>query len=99
MIKSFKHKGLEDLFYNGTKKGIRPEHADKIARILDRLNSASDIIDMNYPGSHLHKLTGNLKDQYSVRVSGNWRIFFEFKDGDAYIVNYSDYHKTRCILC
>ncbi|MCI5224249.1 MAG: hypothetical protein D3924_16650, partial [Candidatus Electrothrix sp. AR4] len=30
--------------------------------------------------------------QYSVRVSGNWRIFFEFRDGDAYIVNYADYH-------
>ncbi|XPS88433.1 antitoxin of plasmid maintenance system [Desulfosarcina variabilis str. Montpellier] len=34
MIKSFKHKGLEDFFYDGSKKGIRPEHADKIARIL-----------------------------------------------------------------
>ncbi|MBT8339761.1 MAG: type II toxin-antitoxin system RelE/ParE family toxin [Desulfatitalea sp.] len=92
MIKSFKHKGLEDFFYNGNKKGIRPEHADKIARILDRLNGANDTIDMNYPGSYLHKLTGNLKDLYSVRVSGNWRIFFRFIDGDAYIVNYDDYH-------
>lgn len=92
MIKSFKHKGLEDFFYTGTKKGIRPEHAGKIARILDRLNAASDIIDMNYPGSFLHKLTGNLQGQYSVRVSGNWRIFFQFTDGDAYVVNYDDYH-------
>ncbi|XPS88431.1 HigB3: antitoxin of plasmid maintenance system [Desulfosarcina variabilis str. Montpellier] len=47
---------------------------------------------MNYPGSYLHKLTGNLKGQYSVRVSGNWRIFFKFIDGDAYVVNYDDYH-------
>ncbi|MFO7816247.1 MAG: type II toxin-antitoxin system RelE/ParE family toxin [Desulfovibrionales bacterium] len=47
---------------------------------------------MNYPGSRLYKLAGNLKGQYSVRVSGNWRIFFEFKHGDAYIVNYDDYH-------
>lgn len=92
MIKSFKHKGLEDFFYTGKKKGIRPEHADKIARILDRLNSANDIMDMNYPGSRLHKLAGKLKDQFSVRVSGNWRIFFKFIDGDAYIVNYDDYH-------
>ena len=92
MIKSFKHKGLEDFFYDGSKKGIRPEHADKIARILDRLNGANDIIDMNYPGSYLHKLTGNLKGEYSVRVSGNWRIFFKFIDGDAYVVNYNDYH-------
>ena len=92
MIKSFKHKGLEDFFYTVNKKGIRPEHADKIARILDRLNAANDIIDMNYPGSYLHKLAGKLKDQHSVRVSGNWRIFFKFIDGDAYIVNYGDYH-------
>jgi proteic killer suppression protein len=71
MIKSFKHKGLEDFFYDGSKKGISPEHADKIAIILDRLIVANDIIDMNYPGAYLHKLTENLKGQYSVRVSGN----------------------------
>lgn len=92
MIKSFKHKGLEEFFYTGKKKGIQPEHADKIARILDRLNAADDIRDMNYPGAHLHKLSGNLKNYFSVRVSGNWRIFFQFTDGDAYIVNYGDYH-------
>ena len=92
MIKSFKHKGLEEFFYSGKKKGIRPEQALRLVRILDRLNAAGDIIDMNYPVSYLHKLTGKLKGQYSVRVSGNWRIFFEFKNGDAYIVDYDDYH-------
>ena len=92
MIKSFKHKGLETYYFTGKKKGIRPEHAPRLSRILDRLNAASDIVDMNYPGSFLHKLTGKLKEKYSVRVSGNWRIFFKFKDGDAYIVDYDDYH-------
>ena len=92
MIKSFIHKGLEEFFYTGKKKGIRPEHSKKIARTLDRLNAANDIIDMNYPGSYLHKLSGDKKGQYSVRVSGNWRIFFEFINGDAYIVDYGDYH-------
>lgn len=92
MIKSFKHKGLETFFYSGQKKGIRPEHASKLERILDRLNAAADVRDMNYPGSFLHKLAGKLKDHYSVRVSGNWRVFFEFKEGDAYIVDYDDYH-------
>jgi proteic killer suppression protein len=47
---------------------------------------------MNYPGSFLHQLTGDKKGRYSVRVSGNWRVFFEFIDGDAYIVDYNDYH-------
>jgi len=48
--------------------------------------------DMNYPGSFLHQLKGDKEGQYSVRVSGNWRVFFEFIDGDAFIVDYGDYH-------
>ena len=92
MIKSFKHKGLEDFFYTGKKTGIKPEHADRLGRILDRLNAASEIRDMNYPGSSLHKLAGDKKDQYAVKVSGNWRVFFEFVNGNAYIVDYDDYH-------
>jgi len=92
MIKSFKHKGLKDFFYTGKKKGIKPEHAARVERILDRLNASSEIRDMNYPGSDLHKLVGDKKGQYAVRVSGNWRIFFEFVNGNAYIVDYSDYH-------
>ena len=92
MIKSFKHKGLENFFYTGVKKGIKPEHADRLERILDRLNAAAELKDLDYPGSYLHKLVGDKKDQYAVRVSGNWRLFFEFVDGDAYVVDYEDYH-------
>jgi len=92
MIKSFRHKGLETFFYTGSKKGIRPEHANRLERILDRLNAASNIKDMNYPGSNLHQLSGDKKGQYAVKVSGNWRVFFEFIEGEAYIVDYEDYH-------
>jgi len=92
MIKSFKRKGLEEFFYEGTKKGIKADHAGKLERILDRLNAAKEIKDMNYPGSGLHKLTGDKKGYYAVKVSGNWRVFFEFVDGDAYVVDYGDYH-------
>ncbi len=92
MIKSFKHKGLEKFYYTGNKKGVRPEHCNRLELILDRLDAANDIKDMNYPGSDLHKLSGDKKDQFAVKVSGNWRIFFEFINGDAYIVNYDDYH-------
>ncbi|MBW6519942.1 MAG: type II toxin-antitoxin system RelE/ParE family toxin [Desulfoarculaceae bacterium] len=92
-IKSFKHKGLENFFYSSTKKGIKPEHADKLERILDRLHASSDLKDMNYPSSNLHALSGDRKGQYSVRVSGNWRVIFEFINGDAYIVDYDDYHQ------
>ena len=74
------------------KKGIRPEHANRLERILDRLNAASDIKDMNCPGSYLHQLSGDKKGQYAVKVSGNWRVFFEFIEGEAYFVDYDDYH-------
>lgn len=92
ILKTFKHKGLENFFHSGTKKGIKPEHAGKLERMLDRLNAANDLKDMNYPGSNLHALTGARKGQYSVRVSGNWRLIFEFVNGDAYVVDYDDYH-------
>ncbi len=92
MIKSFRHKGLETFFYTGSKKGIRPEHANMLERILDRLNAARNIKDMNYPGSYLHQLSGDKKGQHAVKVSGNWRVFFEFIEGEAYVVNYDDYH-------
>jgi toxin HigB-1 len=78
--------------HSGSKKGIRSKHSNRLARILDRLNAASDIKDMNYPGSFLHQLSGDKKGFHSVRVSGNWRIFFQFIDGDAYVVDYDDYH-------
>ncbi len=55
MIKSFKHKGIEEFFHTGNKKGIKPEHAGRLELILDRLNAANEVKDMNYPGSNLHK--------------------------------------------
>jgi len=92
VIKSFEHKGLEEFFYNGTKKGIQPKHAQKIADILDRLDASVSIKDMNYPGSNLHKLSCELKGHWAVKVSGNWRITFKFIEGNAYVVDYQDYH-------
>lgn len=92
MIQGFRHKGLGKLFYDGTKKGVQPELVTKIADILDRLDAAATIQDMNYPGSNLHPLKGNLKGHWSVKVSGSWRITFRFENGDAYSVDYTDYH-------
>jgi proteic killer suppression protein len=92
MIKSFIHKGLGDFFYDGTSKGIQTRHASKIEAILDRLDAANEIKDMIYPGSGLHLLLPKKKGRWGVRVSGNWRVTFEFKDGDAFNVNIEDYH-------
>ncbi|MBM3699469.1 MAG: peptidase [Actinobacteria bacterium] len=92
MIKSFRHKGLEDFFLNNVLKGIIPDHAAKIARILDRLDASLSVKDMDLPGFKLHKLSGKDKNIWSVWVNGNWRITFYFEQGDAYVVDYLDYH-------
>ncbi len=92
MIKTFKHKGLKKLFEDDDRSGIQSKHAEKLLDILDRLDAASEVEDMRYPGSRLHQLTGNRKSEWSITVSGNWRITFKFENGDAYVVNYEDYH-------
>ena len=92
MIKSFKHRGLEEFFYNGTKKGIQAKHAEKLAMILDLLDAADNVQVMNFPGAKLHKLNPKQNEIWAVNVSGNWRITFRFVDGDAYIIDYLDYH-------
>jgi proteic killer suppression protein len=92
MIKTFSHKGLEDFFYDGSKKGIQPKHAQKIGDILDLLDAAIRVEDMNFPASGLHQMKGDRKGELAVKVSGNWRITFRFSEGDAYDVNLEDYH-------
>ena len=92
MIKSFSHKGLEKFFLDGVKKGIQTKHAEKLADILDLLDAASEISDMKFPGSSLHPLKGKLKGFWAVKVSGNWRVIFQFKNGNAFNVDYLDYH-------
>ena len=90
MIKSFKHKGLRKFFEIGNSKGIKSEHASKLARILDRLDASLKPSDMNLPGYKLHQLLGKDKRTWSVRVSGNWRVTFQFEDEDAIVVDYRD---------
>lgn len=92
MIKTFAHKGLEDFFYDGSRKGIQPKQAQKIADILDLLDAAVRAGDMNFPGSGLHQMKGDREGEWAVKVSGNWRITFKFSGGHAYQVNLEDYH-------
>ena len=92
MLESFRHKGLEDFFYDGTKKDIQPKHAAKLADILDALDAATVPQDMNFPGSRLHPLQPKKDNRWAVKVSGNWRVTFRFEKGDAYEVDYEDYH-------
>ena len=92
MIKSFVHKGLEDFFYEGKKKGIQPKRGKKLAAIMDRLDAANEIRDMNYPGSYLHLLEPRVNNRWAVKVSGSWQITFRFLEGAASEINYEDYH-------
>ncbi|QIM65270.1 type II toxin-antitoxin system RelE/ParE family toxin [Frederiksenia canicola] len=91
MIKSFKHKGLQQFFEHGITKGLRADHVRKIGGILDLIDRSSQVSDfqMLY---QCHKLKGDRDGIWSMTVSGNWRITFEFINGDAYILNYEDYH-------
>jgi len=92
MIKSFRHKGLEKFYSSGSTKGIQAKHANKLRMQLIALDTAHDIEDLDIPGYRLHRLKGSLKGYWSITVNANWRITFEFTDGNIYIVNYEDYH-------
>jgi proteic killer suppression protein len=92
MIRSFKHKGLEKFYSTGSKKGIQAAHATCLRMQLTALDTAHCIEDLDIPGYRLHQLKGNRKGLWSITVSGNWRVIFEFQEGHVYIVNYEDYH-------
>jgi len=91
-ILSFRHKGLERFFTRGNTAGIQAKHAAKLRLILGRLHVAAEPRDMALPGLRLHPLTGDRKGDWSVAVSGNWRITFEFSGPDVKDVDYEDYH-------
>ncbi len=92
MIQSFKHKGLERFFNTGKKSGIQTNHVNRIRLILGRLNASTSPTDMDLPGLHLHQLSGDRKETWSVRVGGNWRVTFKFDGVHAELVDYEDYH-------
>lgn len=92
VIQSFRNKGLEKFFMEGTTSGVQPSHESRLRLILGRLEAANSPIDMNLPGLRLHQLKGARKGIWSVSVSGNWRVTFAFEGIDAVNVNYEDYH-------
>ena len=91
-IKSFLHKGVKRFFETGSTAGIQAQHADRMGRMLRRLNVASVPQDMDLPGWKLHPLKGSLAGHWAVSVSGNWRLTFRFDGADAELVDYQDYH-------
>lgn len=92
MIKSFKHKGLRKYFEKGSTAGIQSTHSKKLKMQLAAIDTAQLIDDIDLPGYKLHALKGEREGIWSISVNGNWRLTFEFRDGNAYILNYEDYH-------
>ena len=92
MIKSWRHKGLQKFYETGSKASIQPKHADILRLLLMQLTSAVEPEDMNTPGNDFHKLIGNLKNYYSIKVSAHWRVIFQFEEEDAALVDYINYH-------
>ena len=92
MIHSFRHKGLRRLFETGSAAGVQASHARRLRLQLAALESAHTIEDMDIPGFALHPLKGAMRGRWAISVNGNWRVTFEFKDGNAYVLDYEDYH-------
>lgn len=91
MIKSFRHKGLAELFAHGRSRKVRQDLQSRSLRRLDALDQAESLTDMNVPGFNFHGLQETPK-RYSIHVNGPWCISFEWEDGDALKVDLEQYH-------
>lgn len=92
MITAIRHQGLRRLYETDDPRGVIADHADKLRRILARLDASRAAADMDLPGYRLHPLKGVLAGFYAVTVNGNWRLIFRFEQGSACDVDYIDYH-------
>lgn len=92
MIGSFRHKGLKRLYDDDDPRGLNAGHVEKLRRMLAQLDIAKVPSDLDLPGYRLHPLKGDLKGFWAVTVQANWRIIFRFADGQAFDVDYVDYH-------
>lgn len=92
MIMSFRHKGLRNLFFYNDASGVNPKHVKRLISRLSVLSMAVTVADLNQPGYRLHELRGEREGVWAITVSGNWRLTFEFFNGDAHVLDYEDYH-------
>jgi len=83
------HHGPTRLF---GESGAKHHGVSAVDFLLAALDTARNIDDLNVPGFRLHELKGEDRGRWSVWVNGNWRVTFEYRDGQAYIVDYEDYH-------
>jgi proteic killer suppression protein len=91
VIKTFRSKELQTLWESGRAR-IDARMHDRILRRLDRLDAAETPEDMHLPGFNFHALKGFKPTRYTVHVNGPWCITFEFRDGDAFALDFEQYH-------
>ena len=91
MIKSFRHKGLAELFEPGRSRKMRQDLESRALRRLDALDQAESLTELNLPGFNFHGLHAKLK-RFSIHVNGPWCITFEWDNGDALKVDFEQYH-------
>jgi proteic killer suppression protein len=93
MIKSFGNKETERLFFRERIKKLDRQVQRTALRKLIILDAAIALEELRIPpGNRLEKLVGDRQGQYSIRINDQWRICFEWSDGDAYEVEIVDYH-------
>jgi len=92
MIESIRHKGLARFYESASLAGIQASHARRLRMLLAALNTAIRIEDMDVPGFRLHPLRGDQSGRWSIWVNANWRVTFELREGNVYLVDYEDYH-------
>jgi len=92
MIRTFKHRGLKRLYERGDRSHLSNESLNRVEDILARLDVAVVPSELDLPGYGLHQLKGKLKGYWALKVSGNFRLVFRFRDGDAFDINLVDYH-------
>ena len=92
MIKSFRSDATGRLFHRQSSRRFRAIERSAL-RKLDMLDAANDLrILAGLPGNRLERLRGDREGQYSIRINDQWRICFEWHDGNAYGVEITDYH-------
>jgi proteic killer suppression protein len=93
MIRSFKSKETEKVFTRTRSRRLPPNIQQLAYRKLRMLNNSNNLSDLRIPpANRLEKLSGDRKGQHSIRINDQWRICFEWHDGDAHNVEITDYH-------
>ena len=95
IVRSVRHRGLRRLLEDDDARFLPHELVDRVRRILTVVILAEDMdgfIADAPPGWRVHRLSGDRRLEWSVSVSGNWRITFEEDEGHIYRLNLEDYH-------